>query len=89
MNAEAAINIFESLVMFALMVMLPFLGTILAVGLMTSLFQSITSIQEQTLTFVPKLVAFAIALMILSPWLLRTVTEFAVRMISQMSSMTG
>lgn len=87
MNAEAAIDIFKQLVMFALYLMGPFLITILVVGLITSLVQSITSIQEQTLTFVPKLMAMAAMLILLAPWLLRTMTEFTVQMITRMGTL--
>ena len=87
MNAEAAIDIFKTLVMFTLYVMSPFLAIILAVGLVTSLFQSVTSIQEQTLTFVPKLVALAGVLLLLAPWTLRLLSEFAVQSIMRISTM--
>jgi flagellar biosynthesis protein FliQ len=87
MNAEAAIDIFKNLVMFALYIMSPFLAVILAVGLITSLFQSVTSIQEQTLTFVPKLVALAGVLLLLAPWTLRLLSEFAVQSITRIGSM--
>ncbi len=87
MNAEAAIDIFKTLVTFALFLMAPFLGVILLVGLVTSLLQSITSIQEQTLTFVPKLVACAGLLLLLAPWVLRMLGEFTVQSISRMATM--
>lgn len=87
MNAEAAIDIFKTLVTFSLYLMAPFLGVILLVGLVTSLLQSITSIQEQTLTFVPKLVACAGLLLVLAPWVLRMLGEFAVQSISRMATM--
>lgn len=87
MNAEAAIDIFKTLVTFSLMIMLPFLGAILLVGLVTSLFQSITSIQEQTLTFVPKVVVFALMLILLAPWVLRLTSEFAVQTFARISTM--
>lgn len=87
MNAEAAIDIFKTLVTFSLYMMAPFLGTILLVGLITSLLQSITSIQEQTLTFVPKIVACAALLLLLAPWVLRMLGEFAVQSISRMATM--
>jgi flagellar biosynthesis protein FliQ len=87
MNAEAAIDIFKTLVIFALSVMTPFLGLILVVGLITSLIQSVTSIQEQTLTFVPKLVAAAGLFLLLAPWVLRMMGEFAVQSISRMATM--
>jgi flagellar biosynthetic protein FliQ len=89
MNEEAAIDLFKTLVLFALYVMMPFLSCILVVGLVTSLVQSITSIQEQTLTFVPKLIVFSLLLMLLAPWLLRSMTEFAIQMFSRMGNMGG
>lgn len=87
MNAEAAIDIFKTLITFALSVMTPFLGVILLVGLVTSLVQSVTSIQEQTLTFVPKLLACAGLFLLLAPWVLRMTSEFAVQSISRMATM--
>ncbi|MFA6286557.1 MAG: flagellar biosynthetic protein FliQ [Opitutaceae bacterium] len=87
MNAEAAIDIFKNLVMFSLYIMSPFLGVILVVGLVMSLAQSVTSIQEQTLTFVPKLIAVSATLLLLAPWTLRLLGEFAVQSISRMSTM--
>lgn len=87
MNAEAAIDIFKSLVMFALYVMSPFLAVILVVGLITSLFQSVTSIQEQTLTFVPKLVALGGVLLLLAPWTLRLLSEFTIQSITRIGTM--
>jgi flagellar biosynthetic protein FliQ len=87
MNAEAAIEIFKTLVTFSLMVMSPFLVLILVVGLVTSLLQSITSIQEQTLTFVPKLVACAGLFLLLAPWVLRMMGEFTVQSFARMATM--
>ena len=87
MTAEAAIDIFKNLVMFSLTIIAPFLGVILLVGLIMSLLQSVTSIQEQTLTFVPKLVVLALLLVFLAPWVLRNLSEFAVQCISRMGAM--
>jgi flagellar biosynthetic protein FliQ len=87
MTADAAIDIFKNLVMFSLTIIAPFLGTILVVGLIMSLLQSVTSIQEQTLTFVPKLVVLALMLVFLAPWVLRNLSEFAVQCISRMGAM--
>ena len=87
MTADSAIDIFKTLVMFALYMMTPFLGVILAVGLIMSLFQSVTSIQEQALTFVPKLIVLALLLVLLAPWLLRNLTEFAAQCIMRMGTM--
>ena len=76
MNAEAAIDIFKTLVTFSLFLMAPFLGVILLVGLVTSLLQSITSIQEQTLTFVPKLVVVGIVFVVALPWMLQSIVGY-------------
>ncbi len=87
MTPDAAIDTFKSLVTFALYVMAPYLVVILVVGLIMSLLQSVTSIQEQTLTFVPKLLVLAALLVLLAPWLLRNLSEFAVQCIMRMGVM--
>ena len=76
MNPELAIDLFKTTVLFALYVVAPFLLVMLVVGLAASLFQSVTSMQENTLTFAPKLLAFAGLSILLAPWLLRSLTEF-------------
>ncbi len=86
MNAEAALDLFKTVVMFAVYIISPFLLTMLAVGLITSLVQSVTSIQEQTLTFAPKLLALAGLLIVLSPWLLRSASEFAIMCFTRMAA---
>jgi flagellar biosynthesis protein FliQ len=87
MNPDVAIDIFKQTALFALYVITPFLVVTLVVGLLTSLIQSITSLQEQTLTFAPKFFALAIASLVLAPWFLRSMVEFTVTMISRMSSL--
>jgi len=87
MTPEVAVDLFKELIVFALYVVSPFLGLTLVVGLITSLFQSVTSIQEQTLSFAPKLIAFAGLSILLGPWLLRSLSEFAVRVIGQMGTL--
>jgi flagellar biosynthetic protein FliQ len=87
MNAEAAIDIFKTVVMFSLYLMAPFVGVILVVGLLTSLVQSVTSIQEATLTFVPKIIALAGVMIMLAPWVLRLLSEFTVQSLTRISSM--
>jgi flagellar biosynthetic protein FliQ len=87
MNPELAVDIFKTTLMFALYVVAPFLGVTLVVGLLTSLVQSVTSMQEPTLTFAPKLVALAGAMILLAPWLLRALSEFTVTFITRMGTM--
>ena len=87
MTPEMAVDIFKNVVVFALYIVSPFIGLMMVVGLITSILQSVTSIQEQTLAFAPKLIAFAIMCIALGPWLLRSLSEFATRMISQMATL--
>ena len=54
----------------------PMLIISLVVGLIVSIFQTVTSIQEQTLTFVPKIIAVFVGLMIFGSWILTNLTEF-------------
>lgn len=59
-----------------LMVSLPILGTSLLIGLLVSVFQAVTQIQEATLTFVPKLLAVGLASMFLGHWMLGTMVSY-------------
>ncbi|MBK8858626.1 MAG: flagellar type III secretion system protein FliQ [Opitutaceae bacterium] len=87
MNPEVAIDLFKATLVFALYIVAPFLLTVLVVGLISSLLQSVTSIQEQTLTFAPKLVALGGLLLLLTPWLLRSLTEFTITMFTRMATL--
>lgn len=64
---------------------MPLLIISLIVGLIVSLFQTLTSIQEQTLTFVPKLLAIFLSLMLLGSWMANTIGEYVVRLWSNFS----
>ncbi len=87
MNPEIAIDLFKTTVMFALYVVAPFLLVLLCVGIGASLLQSVTSMQEPTLTFAPKLLALAGTMLLLAPWLLRMLTEFAITTITRMPTL--
>jgi len=87
MNPELAIDFFKTTVVFALYTVAPFLLLTLVIGLVTSLIQSVTSLQEQTLTFVPKLLGLSALMLILTPWLLRSLSEFTVTMLTRMGTL--
>lgn len=87
MTPDLAIDLFKSTVMFALYIVAPFLAVMLVVGLVASLIQSVTSMQEQTLTFIPKLLAMAGALLLLTPWLLRSLSEYTITTIARMGTL--
>ena len=80
-------NLIGRAVFQILIISAPMLGLGLLVGLTISIFQATTSIQEQTLTFVPKIAAILGALMILGPWILTSLREFTVRLFSQIGNM--
>lgn len=87
MNPDVAIDIFKTTLIFALYMAAPFLVVMLVVGLLASLFQSITSVQEPTLTFAPKLIAFAGLVILLAPWILRVMGEFTISVFARMAAL--
>lgn len=66
----------------------PILLTVLAIGLGISLFQAVTSIQEQTLSFVPKVIGVVALLVVLLPWMMRTMIEFTRAIFERIPTMT-
>ena len=87
MTMELAVDIMRNLLQTGLMLAIPILGTATVVGLTVSLIQSITSLQEQTLTFVPKLVCVSLAVIISANYILRTMTEFCISMFNLIPTM--
>ena len=87
MNIEQAIDILHTMVFTALMVVCPLLITAMIIGVLVSLFQSVTSIQEQTLTFVPKMVGVILVLVFSAPWILRTLIQFTNAFLSRIPEM--
>jgi len=67
----------------------PILGVSLLVGLLVSIFQSMTQIQEQTLSFIPKVVAVIAILMVLGPWMLSVLTAYTANLLKQLASFGG
>lgn len=86
MTPEAALDLLRTLVLFALTVVTPFLLVLLVVGLAASLLQAVTSVQEQLLTFAPKLIALGLMLVVTAPWLLRMFIEFATQCFARMAA---
>ena len=62
----------------------PMLGFGLIVGLLVSIFQAVTQINEMTLTFIPKILAVAAALAIFLPWIVNTLVDFTVNLLNQL-----
>ena len=76
MDTGTVINIARQTVWIIVKTAVPVLPVSMIVGLVISLFQTLTSIQEQTLTFVPKLIAILLTLMLLGAWMLNQITGF-------------
>jgi flagellar biosynthetic protein FliQ len=72
-----AMDLGRSVLMITLQLSAPVLVVGMVVGLAISLFQAVTQLQEQTLTFVPKLVAMAVAMILLMPWYMVRILEFS------------
>lgn len=87
MTPEYCIDLLRKLLTQAVIVAAPFLLTALVVGLLISLVQTITSIQEQTLSFVPKALAVVGLLFLILPWLIQELTDFAREMIGLIQGM--
>ncbi len=87
MNPEFAIELLKTMIYQALTLDAPILVTAMVIGLAISLFQTVTSIHEQPLTFVPKALAVVAVLLVLLPWIVRTLVEFTVAVIQKMPQM--
>ena len=68
----------EALWLILILSLLPLLASLI-VGLVISLFQALTQVQEQTLTFVPKIIATILVIMITAPWMMEVLQEFSTR----------
>lgn len=85
MNEIVVIDIARSALYLVLKTAAPMLLTSLLVGLIVSILQTVTSIQEQTLTFVPKLIAVFLILMLFGGWILNSLKEFTVELFNNFS----
>ncbi|WP_299020460.1 MULTISPECIES: flagellar biosynthesis protein FliQ [unclassified Tepidimonas] len=81
MEPQAVLTLAQQAMFTLLAVSAPVLGTVLVVGLVISLFQALTQINEATLSFVPKLVAAVAVFAIAGPWMLTTLVEFIRRVL--------
>ena len=85
MPTSEVIQIARELILTALLLTMPVILVSLVVGLAISLFQTVTSIQEQTLSFAPRIVAAAIVIFMALPWSLNLLTGFTWRMMWRMA----
>ena len=81
MNAQMVLTMGQEALLTLLMVASPVLGIVLVVGLLISLFQAITQINEATLTFIPKLIAAMLVFALAGPWMLNLLIDYIRRTI--------
>ncbi|MBT3067598.1 flagellar biosynthesis protein FliQ [Rhodoferax sp. U11-2br] len=86
MNAQMVLTMGQDALWMMLMVSAPVLGVMLVVGLLVSLFQAVTQINEATLAFVPKLIAAIAVFALAGPWMLTTLVEYIRRTIEAIPS---
>jgi flagellar biosynthetic protein FliQ len=89
MNAQMVLTMGQEALLMLLVVSAPILGAVLVVGLVVSLFQAVTQINEATLAFVPKLVAAMAAIAIAGPWMLNLLVEYIRRTIESIPSVVS
>jgi flagellar biosynthesis protein FliQ len=87
MAIDTMTDLMRQVLLVALMVMAPPLLTALVLGLCVGLLQAVTSIQEQTLSFVPKIVGIVVMVIMLGPWMLRTLVDMASGLFSRIAEL--
>lgn len=89
MNSTAVISIVREALELTLLVSAPLLLTALAVGLVVSVFQAATQINEMTLSFIPKLIAVFVAIVVAGPWILQLLIDYTQRLFTSIPGMVG
>ena len=87
MNEAAVVEVGREALWVILKIAGPIMGAGLAIGLLIALFQALTTIQEMTLTFVPKIIVIFTAVIIFLPWMMQTVTVFTQQLFDRMISL--
>lgn len=86
MSGDLVVQLGQEALFIVMLVAAPMLGLGLIVGLMVSVFQATTSIQEQTLAFIPKIIAVFVAILIFGPWMLRIMVEYLTNILVNLPS---
>ena len=89
MTPEMVLDVGRETMYLTMMLAAPLLLSALAVGLLIGVFQAATQIQEMTLSFIPKLLALALALLVSGAWMLRMLSEFTLRLYHEIPGMLG
>lgn len=82
MGTDLALHLLADVLWNALLISAPLLAVTLAVGLLVSVVQVVTQVQEQSLTFIPKIIAAVIVLVVCGPWMLKRLIAFSINLIA-------
>lgn len=88
MTTSKITEVLQAAMVAALKLSAPILIVSVVLGLVVSIFQAATQIHEQTLTFVPKLVAIALVLVILGPWMMETMNDFTIYIFTMIAKLS-
>ncbi len=86
MTPDLAVNVARKAVQTVLLCAAPMLLAGMIIGLLVSIFQAATQINEQTLTFIPKIVAVFLTLLFFGPWIIKTLTAFTIGVFETMAT---
>ena len=89
MDTDTVVSLATQAMSLALKISIPLLGVGLVVGVLISIIQAVTSIQEQTLSFIPKVLAMAVVLVVGGPWMLNQLLSYTTDLWSSIPNMVG
>ncbi|HEY4810743.1 MAG TPA: flagellar biosynthesis protein FliQ [Solirubrobacteraceae bacterium] len=89
MNQDTVVNLATQAMSLALKIAGPLLLVALAVGLLVSVFQAVTQIQEQSLSLIPKIAAVAVVIVVLGPWMLGQLVSYTTALYTSIPTMVG
>lgn len=89
MTSQFVLTMGRDALTLLLMISMPVLGVVMAVGLLVSIFQAVTQIHEATLAFVPKLVAAVVVFTVAGPWMISTLVDYLRRTIESIPTVVG
>jgi flagellar biosynthesis protein FliQ len=89
MDTDTVVTLATQAMSLALKISIPLLGVGLIVGVLISILQAVTSIQEQTLSFIPKVLAMAVVLVVGGPWMLNQLLSYTADLWTSIPDMVG
>jgi flagellar biosynthetic protein FliQ len=88
-NEDVVINLVMNAMTLAFKVAMPLLGVALVLGLAVSIVQAVTQIQEQTLSFIPKIIGLAVVIVVAGPWMLGQIVSYTAELYGSIPSLVG